>query len=1280
MRTVLCLAALLLALGLAAAGPAVWQVQDPVQPGETVMLFGDGFGDRPQVLLGRADDDAADTPGARGSTHVSYGPGATVLQASNQCLKVLLAPKQKPGIYSLLVGDPQQASTAVLLNRPVIWWLQADWGDKPALRLFGKNLAGPKAQVYLKGPKTMALRIGKQADTWAATIALPDKLPEGSYEVFYHSGYGGVMGWSAGAPRAISRPQPWPTTILNVRDFGADGLGARDDTGAIQAALDKAGAAGGGVVLLPRGRYQVTAGLMMPRFVTLRGEATNLTALFWPDMASPPEALIQGTNSFALENLTLYASMAKHIIVGDLGDKPDAGQVRLWRVRTRVDAYRGHLSADETDKRHRALAKLSGGDSVRLGGDDLHIEECDLYGSGRALFLSRVRNGFVRRNALYNGRHGWYCISGSDGLIFEDNTITGADLMATGGGLNCLDGSSYSQDVYYARNRLSLMHGWDREAMTSDAGGGLYYGTIAKAEGTALTLPETPKVGGKTWAGAGVFVFSGKGWSQYRRIVKVEGDTITVDRPWDVAPDATSLVGITMLQRHYILAGNSFSDAGIAIQFYGSSLEHIVAGNTCARAGGYQGIGKAYGGYQLPPDKNPCHQPSWFCQYVGNEITEGSIYRSGANNSILSGDSVIGVFGWPLTRDWPWPYNVGSVVRGNRLENNARIQIGGNGNDQPSVSDAIVEGNTIRNADEAIRLDRAVRGIVVRANTLDNVRDPLTGDGVERGCFEGTQLSAAERSRLRVAAREAGRTDDPAAWPPVASALAALEQAPAAELRESSLAVLAAFLAEVSRQGVTLPHDTAARLLGFSLQVNKASTLPALLQKGSGGDATLVLDVALARWRPDWRVTAHVAEPTTCAKDGVVAALTEGRASLTLPVTVAPGMWGRQQMSVHVGLVLAQTQVWLSPSVVVGSGQIRDWLVLGALPNKSGQPLDLTLYPPEDALNIHADVDGLKWQPVKLGNEWLDLAALLKTKEPGVAYAVACVQAAAETPAVLQVGSSGGLSVMLNGGYVWSADQSRNAAPAQDRVPLTLRQGDNVLLIKTCTNTNQWRLTAELVPVGQAFPAAVAVIPAEQFAARKAFAAPAPRPVAQTGEIRFPAGVNWQLAYADDFPGEALSGRWRAAVGQWTPHNGFVQSGGDRAFLAYAEKLPAPVRIEYDTRVVGDTGGDLSPFWLTDPVNYGAGYLFGFGSNSNVCNKLLIDGNEVLTATRPLVVPGKWHHVIAQVLADGHAQLIVDDQLSLDYQGPAPGAPRHPGLWTWGQAGAFAKVRIYRGN
>jgi len=232
------------------------------------------------------------------------------------------------------------------------------------------------------------------------------------------------------------------------------------------------------------------------------------------------------------------------------------------------------------------------------------------------LFLSRVRGGRVTGNRFCNGRWGWYCISGSDGLIFEENTITGADLMSTGGGLNCLDGSTYSQNVYFARNRFSLLHGWDREAMTSDAGGEVYFGKIAAVDDRTLRLATEPQSGRPDWTGAGVFVLAGKGAGQYRRVVRHEASTVEVDQPWTVPPDVNSDLGITMFQGHYLLVDNEFTDTG-AVQFYGTSIECLIAGNRGTRMQGFRGLGLWYHGYQ----------PSWFCQFLGNEIAEGNYYH-----------------------------------------------------------------------------------------------------------------------------------------------------------------------------------------------------------------------------------------------------------------------------------------------------------------------------------------------------------------------------------------------------------------------------------------------------------------------------------------------------------------------------------------------------------------------------------------------------------------------------------------------------------------------------
>jgi hypothetical protein len=85
---------------------------------------------------------------------------------------------------------------------------------------------------------------------------------------------GGMTLLALAAQRDVGEPakQLDPiTTVYNVREFGARGDGATDDTAAFQRALDRAGAEGGGVVLAPRGRYLFRGHLSVPAEVTLEG-------------------------------------------------------------------------------------------------------------------------------------------------------------------------------------------------------------------------------------------------------------------------------------------------------------------------------------------------------------------------------------------------------------------------------------------------------------------------------------------------------------------------------------------------------------------------------------------------------------------------------------------------------------------------------------------------------------------------------------------------------------------------------------------------------------------------------------------------------------------------------------------------------------------------------------------------------------------------------------------------------------------------------------------------
>ena len=742
--------------------PEILWASDPIRPGETVMIQGHAFGSDTVVEAGPA-------PGKPMQK-------LEILDRNEQCLKALIPADWKPNAFALQVSTA--AGRAVtLLNRPhTIWWV-GDLGKRQTpggrFRICGRNMLGDLkgVRVRLTGPITGGInactpilgrdgalsrprRAGparpicgcrsssagvhkgadaviEKAEDFALTAVLPADTPPGEYSLQVHNGWGSEAGWSDPIPFTVEHAEPWPQTVFNVMDFGATGDGIADDTAAVQVALAKAEASGGGIVFFPLGRYEIRGTLRMPRFTVLRGEKREWVELLWPD-APKRVVLVKGTNSFGLEEISLAARNYADGILSDDGRQPDAGNVFLRRIRVRAMRYEGLMDNAEAYRRlcesvaheTKDCAEVEGSITVQLGGENVEITDCDLYGSGRSLVLAAVRGGRVTGNQIYNGRLGWYCISGPDGLIFENNDIIGADLASTGGSLNTFCDWRSCQDLYFANNRLRTIFAHHREAITSDGGGGSHAGQIESAEGTKLVLSETPCVyrvnkegeshpgGAALWLktakpGMGVYILKGRGAGQWRRVIRQEGRTVEIDRPWAVDPDDTSLISIATRQENYLIVNNDISDAGIAVQTCGISINHVIAGNRCARAGGIRVWGLNYGGVQ----------PTWFCQLLDNEIVEGNglVARSG---SATPGDSLLAVVGQELP-GVDVPMARCAVVRRNHLHNNARIELTG------TVQDVVVERNTIENARVGLKVDKTVAGALVRENTFVNVRQPL---------------------------------------------------------------------------------------------------------------------------------------------------------------------------------------------------------------------------------------------------------------------------------------------------------------------------------------------------------------------------------------------------------------------------------------------------------------------------------------------------------------------------------------------------------------------------
>lgn len=100
-----------------------------------------------------------------------------------------------------------------------------------------------------------------------------------------------------------------PSTLL-VTDFGAKGDGTTDDTAAFQKALDAAGAAKGGVVLVPRGNFFFAGHLNVPNAVALKGIWESVPAHNGIRDAGLPKPTDDGTTFLVTEGAGTEAGAA----------------------------------------------------------------------------------------------------------------------------------------------------------------------------------------------------------------------------------------------------------------------------------------------------------------------------------------------------------------------------------------------------------------------------------------------------------------------------------------------------------------------------------------------------------------------------------------------------------------------------------------------------------------------------------------------------------------------------------------------------------------------------------------------------------------------------------------------------------------------------------------------------------------------------------------------------------------------------------------------------------
>jgi hypothetical protein len=695
--------------------PALFWSSSPAAPNETVLLLGGGLSRVGAIDIRLLADDAVGVTDEDSSLWTS----CPAVQPSESSVKFVVPRSLPMGVY--VVRAPAGRDGAELLvNAADPWWLQADEGPLAThggwIRIFGSCLdLGGGSDVVLRDATGVERKlIPTTRSRWELKIDVPSDLPAGRYEAIVSNGHGGAAASRSAGFIQVGPAPEWRREIFEVVPKpSGDG-----DQAVVVAALQRAARRGGGIVMLRRGVYDMQGPITIPPRTVLKGEDGDAVALQWPDFDTPPDTLITA-NDAALEDLSIYCR--RHATV--IGSDHTSQRFRMRRVRVRANAFFMQVAPGKTHRGRTAPREIGEGRVVRVVGKNFQITDCDLWGSGQVLaidphtFAGRTRPwfGLIAGNRIAYGYQG-HLFENVDRLIFEDNEMVGMGSTAGGNGISTY-WNNFSRNVFYARNHTHDIYGIDREALTLDGDGGAYFGKVT-VEGDRLHLDGDPvfkdyaPTAHTDYRGGVVYVLDGTGAGQYRFVTGHRDREWVVDRSWDVPLDGTSLVSIVPFRGRSIFVENRIEDAG-PLQLYGSAADVIVADNVTSRADGLLAWGLSQHGWGWHPVLR--------CQFINNTVTDGSGY--GAR---VAGPASIGIATTGNDKVYAGPLARGVVIRGNALDDQAIIALDG------TLTDAVVEGNSIEGAPQAIRIGADVTGAVVRNNTFKDVREPLTGAGAAR--------------------------------------------------------------------------------------------------------------------------------------------------------------------------------------------------------------------------------------------------------------------------------------------------------------------------------------------------------------------------------------------------------------------------------------------------------------------------------------------------------------------------------------------------------------------
>ncbi len=274
----------------------------------------------------------------------------------------------------------------------------------------------------------------------------------------------------------------------------------------------------------------------------------------------------------------------------------------------------------------------------------------------------------------------------------------------------------------------------------ADVGTCAWIGGLSLIEAAAFTAKDADWIP-QELVGMAALIIDGKGAGQYRVITSNTTDHATLDRPWDVKPDETSVVGVWSLMREMTLYACRSTDASAFAQMYGAFYDYTVDSCTADRTQGLWG------------------QMGWFVKFFDNRISYAQSFHPGIgmhgpNAEANSPFGYTGLDSWrlritksaalqypdhkmPLYADEivarPVPTTLAFTARGNTLRYGQRLVVQPWSGDSPPgprpgaglFRDVVFDQNTIEHSAVGIQLGPNVANAALSRNRFVDVVRPL---------------------------------------------------------------------------------------------------------------------------------------------------------------------------------------------------------------------------------------------------------------------------------------------------------------------------------------------------------------------------------------------------------------------------------------------------------------------------------------------------------------------------------------------------------------------------